>query len=301
MARWSGWVTWEDWLARVGARTPSARDAVVSAVLISLSLARLAVPQLGPVGTASTAAVVAMHACAVIDLATISVRRRVPRLALAVATIAVLWAAFLPGRLAFTGVGVVVCAYTVGNLLPRVTAVIAVALACAVHTITALVAVESGGATAGLLTFWGILPGDRWDLVVASVASFGIPTLVGSYVQTRQAYAEEVAARLARMDRECEEQARIAVVEERGRIARELHDIAAHDLSAIVVQAGAADGCSTASPRLSGRCCRRSGCREGTPSPRCAAWSGSCASPMTARPTTATDGPRSRRWPASAG
>jgi signal transduction histidine kinase len=42
-----------------------------------------------------------------------------------------------------------------------------------------------------------------------------------------------------RLEREREEQARLAVVEERGRIARELHDVIAHGVSVIGVQAQA--------------------------------------------------------------
>ena len=79
------------------------------------------------------------------------------------------------------------------------------------------------------------------DVVLASAASYGIPGLLGAYVQTRRAYTAELVDRAERLEQEQQERARLAVVEERGRIARELHDIAAHDLSAIVVQAGAAD------------------------------------------------------------
>jgi signal transduction histidine kinase len=81
----------------------------------------------------------------------------------------------------------------------------------------------------------------RTALALATAASHGIPGLLGAYVQTRRAYTAELVARAERLEREQQERARLAVVEERGRIARELHDIAAHDLSAIVVQAGAAD------------------------------------------------------------
>jgi signal transduction histidine kinase len=77
--------------------------------------------------------------------------------------------------------------------------------------------------------------------VLASMASFAIPGLAGAYVQVRRAYTAELVARAERLKRDQQERARIAVLEERGRIARELHDIAAHDLSAMVVQAGAAD------------------------------------------------------------
>jgi signal transduction histidine kinase len=81
----------------------------------------------------------------------------------------------------------------------------------------------------------------RTALALASAASYGIPGLLGAYVQTRRAYTAELLARAERLEREQQELERLAVAEERGRIARELHDIAAHDLSAIVVQAGAAD------------------------------------------------------------
>ena len=53
----------------------------------------------------------------------------------------------------------------------------------------------------------------------------------------RVAEAEERAARL---ERELEREARLAVAEERTRIARELHDSAGHAITVILVQAGAA-------------------------------------------------------------
>src|SRR5437016_11997994 len=68
---------------------------------------------------------------------------------------------------------------------------------------------------------------------------FAIAWLVGRDLRRRRQRVAELEDRAERLEREREEQAQLAVAEERGRIARELHDVIAHGVSVIVVQAQA--------------------------------------------------------------
>jgi signal transduction histidine kinase len=61
----------------------------------------------------------------------------------------------------------------------------------------------------------------------------------GVAVRTNRVRSAKLADLAAQLERERDDKARLAVVAERGRIARELHDIVAHGLSVIAVQAGA--------------------------------------------------------------
>ena len=68
---------------------------------------------------------------------------------------------------------------------------------------------------------------------------FAIGWLAGFAMRGRDEQAEAAEARAAIAEREREATARIAVAEERARIARELHDIVAHAVSVMVLQVGA--------------------------------------------------------------
>jgi signal transduction histidine kinase len=70
--------------------------------------------------------------------------------------------------------------------------------------------------------------------IVVGALSVGIWGL-GAYAQTRRRYAREQQERLAQLERERDQLARIAVHEERASIARELHDIVAHSVSVMLV------------------------------------------------------------------
>jgi signal transduction histidine kinase len=65
--------------------------------------------------------------------------------------------------------------------------------------------------------------------------------LLGDSIGSRRAYVREIEEKAERLERERDSEARRATAEEQARIARELHDVVAHALSVIIVQAGAAD------------------------------------------------------------
>src|SRR5437660_6755227 len=73
----------------------------------------------------------------------------------------------------------------------------------------------------------------------AAWLAFAIAWLVGRDLRRRRQRVVDLEDRAERLEREREEQAQLAVAEERGRIARELHDVIAHGVSVIVVQAQA--------------------------------------------------------------
>jgi signal transduction histidine kinase len=68
---------------------------------------------------------------------------------------------------------------------------------------------------------------------------FVICWLGGFALRTRAEQAEAAEARAAQAERDRDAAARLAVAEERARIARELHDIVAHAVSVMVLQVGA--------------------------------------------------------------
>jgi len=76
---------------------------------------------------------------------------------------------------------------------------------------------------------------------------------LGEFVGARRAYHAEVEQRLALLETERDQQAQIAVAAERARIARELHDVVAHAVSVIVVQADGAAYAVHSNPELAER------------------------------------------------
>lgn len=71
---------------------------------------------------------------------------------------------------------------------------------------------------------------------------------LGSLGRTRAAYVASLVERGERLEREAAQQAQLAAQDERARIAREMHDVVAHGLSVMVVQADGARYAATKDP-----------------------------------------------------
>ncbi|HEX3647239.1 MAG TPA: sensor histidine kinase [Pseudonocardiaceae bacterium] len=94
---------------------------------------------------------------------------------------------------------------------------------------------------------------DRGAQVVlgtGALAIFGFAWATGEFVAARRAYHIELEARLRLLETERDQQATIAVAAERTRIARELHDVVAHAVSVMVVQADGAGYAVRSDPDL---------------------------------------------------
>ncbi|HEU5476293.1 MAG TPA: histidine kinase [Gaiellaceae bacterium] len=76
--------------------------------------------------------------------------------------------------------------------------------------------------------------------VLAGIVIWGGAWMIGDQLRQRRRRRLEVAERLERAERDTARERRLAAAEERTRIARDLHDSAAHAINVILVQAGAA-------------------------------------------------------------
>ena len=125
--------------------------------------------------------------------------------------------------------------------------------------IVALIALVSGAYMLGARTQGRVLAAGTIALIVALAADaiveesqtvsallfftffvVGLPVAAGQATRSRAQLADELADRAVALERAREGEAHAAVQEERARIARELHDVVAHDVSVMVVQAAAA-------------------------------------------------------------
>ena len=109
-------------------------------------------------------------------------------------------------------------------------------------------AVCLAGSAIGVAVWWSTIPTqDVPGRLAAEAVLFAGPALLawvlGDSMRYRRAYYANLEDRAARLERERDAQARVAAVAERARIARELHDVIAHNVSVMVVQA---DGASYA-------------------------------------------------------
>lgn len=115
-------------------------------------------------------------------------------------------------------------------------AVYGVASRCTLRWALAAGAVAEFGLLLAMLR-WSNDAGQAWPSSSAFIVAVWI---AGIYANTRRRYVESLVERAERAERERDQQARIAAAAERARIARELHDVVAHNVSVMVVQADGA-------------------------------------------------------------
>lgn len=163
-------------------------------------------------------------------VAPIAFRRKVPIWALAVCLACAIGQLFGPGPLP-SDLAVLVLIYTIAAYRPRRYSVIAL--------ITCLL-----GAVIGVVVWTPLQQMGAIDGLYAGAVMFGgsalIAWTIGDSMRFRRGYYAALEERAARLEADRHVQAKMAAAAERARIARELHDVIAHHVSVMVVQADGA-------------------------------------------------------------
>ena len=102
-----------------------------------------------------------------------------------------------------------------------------------------------GGFGAPTITLSAVTP-----YVVTIAAIVTAAWALGSAAQTRERYVASLVARAEQAERMAEREVELAARDERSRIAREMHDVVAHGLSVIVVQADGATYAAAKDPQV---------------------------------------------------
>ena len=207
-------------LARAAAaRHPQVVDALLGALIGVASLLSVLEGPRGIPGRDLTARDVLVAAGAAL---LITLRRRWPVPVLAVVAAGAAWAVATSGEIYVLTAVSVISAYTVASRTSRI------------------IAWTAGGAAALVVYLAAaVFNGQGWDAPesLEDLAWMGMGVAIGDAVRTRRAYVAAIEERAVRAEQSRDEEARRRVAEERLRIARELHDIVAHHLALINVQA----------------------------------------------------------------
>jgi signal transduction histidine kinase len=130
-----------------------------------------------------------------------------------------------------------------------------VALLVALYTVAAQRPRRTALAAAALLEVGVVLAAVRFsparDLLTSLVFLTGLAAAafsIGTTVRNRRAYLGALVERAAWLERDRDQQARLAATAERARIAREMHDVVAHSLTVVVTLAEAASATAATDP-----------------------------------------------------
>ena len=158
--------------------------------------------------------------------------------------------------------GVVIAAataITVADIPPLVLTATA-ALLIGLYTVAAHTPLRHALLAAGAFEAWGVPTLVRWSPPAAALPGIVLLTgtaaaavMTGVNLQTRRAYLAALEDRAARLEKERDQQAQLAVATERTRVAREVHDIVAHSLSVMVALADGAAAAAPSSPVRAGQ------------------------------------------------
>ncbi|MBW8484970.1 sensor histidine kinase [Actinomadura parmotrematis] len=211
---------WDAWRAR--------RELVDAAFLAPVAvLMALEWPAATASGPAHVADPLPYLGLSLLLLAPLVVRRRRPRTVFAVVAV-VAFGQWLSGTpLAIADVAVLIAMYTVASCCTRW------------WGLAALLVTEAGCALEAARQYPGDWTRARGPFLFLGVVAVGIG-LFGVYMRTRREHLAALEERAARLERERDTEVRMARSAERARIARELHDVVAHNVSVIVVQADGA-------------------------------------------------------------
>jgi signal transduction histidine kinase len=188
---------------------------------------------------ARQASVVAAPVFALAMAVPVALRRRFPVGAFAAVVIVGGLQVLTRPRPLGSDVAVIAALYTVAAYRPRSISVPAL-IVCLVGSLVAILSWAPSNVVDSTWAFCGVAA------VFAGPAL--LAWLLGDSMQWRRGYYRGLEERAARLERERDAQSQIAVAAERARIARELHDVVAHHVSVMVVQADGAAFALKAAP-----------------------------------------------------